>query len=494
MSVCSTETMTAPDNEVNIINRREIAPLLAKSRQVLAHYEKAIGCSATVVDRSGIAIKTSEYKKEMRFCDFCKKYSHNSSQIWQGNEYPCDKMHLAALAESRRTEETYIYTCEVGFIYWTSPLYRNGRYAGALIAGQVLSDGHKNAAEKFRDLCKDKVSTEKFSKMIGETAVKSHMEIQAMARLLGVCAGEISVKGEDPGEKIRRLIWQKGNMRNMKELVKTQEKKMRLSRQTGFSHTAASDQAERPDDSEYSLENERILLAAFRRGDNETGDRILKELMDSIILANPDDLDIIRFRAIELVVLLSRAAVSDTSNNNAMLEINNRYLKRIQESRTTEELIENLHHIADRMASKIFSFQGIRHASVLRKAERYIWGNYTRKISLEEIARASGLSAPYFSTIFKEERGENLSSYLNRLRVEKAAALLTETGKPLNEIARLCGFEDQSWFSKIFKNYAGISPGKYRENGGGTPEFMSEKNKFPESPLRNLPEQDIQTS
>jgi len=58
--------------------------------------------------------------------------------------------------------------------------------------------------------------------------------------------------------------------------------------------------------------------------------------------------------------------------------------------------------------------------------------------------------------------GENLSNYLNRLRVEKAAAMLTETGKSLNEIAEQCGFEDQSWFSKVFKNFTGVSPGKYR--------------------------------
>jgi len=125
------------------------------------------------------------------------------------------------------------------------------------------------------------------------------------------------------------------------------------------------------------------------------------------------------------------------------------------------------------MSSGIFFFQGIRHASVLRKAERYIWANYTRKLSLEEIAKASGLSPPYFSTIFKEEMGENLSSYLNRLRVERAVSMLTETDKQLHEIASLCGFEDQSWFSKIFKSFTGMSPGKFKKNGGGNSELKA---------------------
>ena len=121
--------------------------------------------------------------------------------------------------------------------------------------------------------------------------------------------------------------------------------------------------------------------------------------------------------------------------------------------------------MVERMAGKIFSFQGVRHASALRKAERFIRENFTRKISLKEIAGVSGLSAPYFSTIFKDEMGENLSNYLNRLRIEKASAMLRESDVPVCEISSICGFEDQSWFSKIFKNYTGISPCKYRENG-----------------------------
>jgi AraC-like DNA-binding protein len=43
----------------------------------------------------------------------------------------------------------------------------------------------------------------------------------------------------------------------------------------------------------------------------------------------------------------------------------------------------------------------------------------------------------------------------------------------LSSITRLCGFEDQSWFSKIFKDYTGISPKKYRERGGRTAELST---------------------
>jgi AraC-like DNA-binding protein len=235
------------------------------------------------------------------------------------------------------------------------------------------------------------------------------------------------------------------------------------------------------------MDKERMLLAALRRGDSEAGRKILNELLAILFFANPDHFKFVQYRAIELVVLLSRAAMAPgsaglqsddlrspdsrdldlRSSEDAMLETNNRYLRRIQEAKSIEELTDVLHIIVERMSGQIFSFQGVRHASALRKAERFIWENYTRKISLQEIASASGLSAPYFSTIFKEEMGENLSSYLNRLRVEKASHMLMETDLSLNEIASSCGFEDQSWFSKIFKSFTSVSPGKYRGQGGG---------------------------
>ena len=72
--------------------------------------------------------------------------------------------------------------------------------------------------------------------------------------------------------------------------------------------------------------------------------------------------------------------------------------------------------------------------------------------------------------------GENLSKYLNRLRVEKAGRMLLETNLSLSEIAGACCFEDQSWFSKIFKTFTGFSPGKYRSQGGGMVHEISENN------------------
>jgi AraC-like DNA-binding protein len=310
---------------------------------------------------------------------------------------------------------------------------------------------HTEAAARIRTLSRGEISADEAINYLADIPQRAYDEVCAMAQMLQFCTECMVTNIEDTDELIKRILEQKSQMSPHLSYLKPRNEPPAQTLNSG-----------------YPLDKERILLAALRRGDHENSRALLKELLELISITSPGNLEFIQLRAIELVVLLSREILTvDRSEESTALETNNRYLKKIQESRTIESLTETMQSIVDRMARQLFSFQGIRHASALRKAERFIWENYTRKLCLQEVAEASGLSAPYFSTIFKEEMGENLSSYLNRLRVEKAAALLTETDLSLNEIAWTCGFEDQSWFSKIFKSYTRISPRKYREQGGG---------------------------
>ncbi|MCK5735095.1 MAG: helix-turn-helix transcriptional regulator, partial [Spirochaetaceae bacterium] len=73
----------------------------------------------------------------------------------------------------------------------------------------------------------------------------------------------------------------------------------------------------------------------------------------------------------------------------------------------------------------------------------------------------------YFSRLFKEEAGQSFKIYLNNLRIDEAKNLLSETTLPLIEIASRVGFEDQSYFSRVFRNVVGISPGRFRRTANG---------------------------
>ena len=92
--------------------------------------------------------------------------------------------------------------------------------------------------------------------------------------------------------------------------------------------------------------------------------------------------------------------------------------------------------------------------------------NFIEKITLEDVAAEIFLSSAYFSKIFKEQTGFNFSQYLNKLRIEKSKSLLRNSRLPLVDIAGMVGYEDQSYFTKVFKKITGNSPGKYRDTRG----------------------------
>jgi AraC-like DNA-binding protein/ligand-binding sensor protein len=427
----------------NIIQRRDLNPLLIKACEIVRYYEKAADCTVSVLGPDCNSVDEAKHSGTIFFCAFCRHFCRQAGRELAPSEYPCAALHFNAVKEARRLGGSYIYTCPVGFIFWTSPFYSGERFAGALVSSGILAVEQRQAVEKIFRVCGGKLPREEIERYLERIPAKTSDEVKALAQMMLICAEQIS-GGEN------RPIWP--------------------ARYAERNETPAGSSS---GDDIYPLDKERMLLASLRRGDNEEAVKILKELLKALYKSGGGNFEYFKLRAIELVVLLSRAAADgeDTEDANT-LEATSRYLKKIEDSRNAEEITENLCFIINRMSGKLFSFQGIRHASALRKAERFIWENYTRKISLREVASASGLSAPYFSTVFKEEMGENLSNYLNRLRVEKAAAMLRETGFSISEIAAACGFEDQSWFSKIFKTHAGCSPGKYREHGDATEKFV----------------------
>ena len=88
------------------------------------------------------------------------------------------------------------------------------------------------------------------------------------------------------------------------------------------------------------------------------------------------------------------------------------------------------------------------------------------KITLEEVSSHVYLSPSYFSKIFKEEMKYNFNTYLNHIRIEVSKQLLADDKVLLVDVSSLVGYEDQSYFSKVFKKMTGVSPGKFRENRG----------------------------
>lgn len=98
----------------------------------------------------------------------------------------------------------------------------------------------------------------------------------------------------------------------------------------------------------------------------------------------------------------------------------------------------------------------------VRKLQEYIQGHYIEGFDASDVEAACGLSYKYAGTLFKEAMGETIREYQRTLRIRRAKQLLTETDRPVTEIAQLCGFSDVFYFSKVFRAQQGCSPSEYR--------------------------------
>ncbi|OCT11275.1 DNA-binding response regulator [Paenibacillus pectinilyticus] len=114
----------------------------------------------------------------------------------------------------------------------------------------------------------------------------------------------------------------------------------------------------------------------------------------------------------------------------------------------------------------IVSLTGNRLTTGMRaeitKACQYVSMHLDRRISLEEVAEYCYLNASYFSRFFKKEVGESFIEYVTRMKMERAKELLTQTTHSCSKICELLGYDNQSYFIKTFKTYAGVTPVEYR--------------------------------
>lgn len=118
-------------------------------------------------------------------------------------------------------------------------------------------------------------------------------------------------------------------------------------------------------------------------------------------------------------------------------------------------------------AARIAPAHGPAHhaQSVSRVIElcRRHWGDCD--CNVEFLARRMGVHRSSLSRTFSAAMGVGLAEYLSGMRLENARSLLRETGMPVAEIARQCGFTDPDYFARLFKTREGMTPRDYRKVG-----------------------------
>ncbi|MDR4191002.1 helix-turn-helix transcriptional regulator, partial [Bacillus pseudomycoides] len=103
------------------------------------------------------------------------------------------------------------------------------------------------------------------------------------------------------------------------------------------------------------------------------------------------------------------------------------------------------------------------YSKTIITCQNYILKNIYQEISLKQLAHITNKNSMYLSTLFKKEVGMTLSEYVQQEKVEEAKKLLTLTNYSLLDISTWLNFNNQSYFTKIFKKYTEVTPKQYRD-------------------------------
>ena len=103
----------------------------------------------------------------------------------------------------------------------------------------------------------------------------------------------------------------------------------------------------------------------------------------------------------------------------------------------------------------------------VRAALQYVEERLHEPLHLRDVAEHVHLNPSYFSALFKEQTGLTFSEYVARSRIRKAKQLLLSTALPVEDIAERVGYRTAKYFIKVFRDYEGVSPSRYRREMAG---------------------------
>ncbi len=368
-------------------------------KKYIEHFSKLFDIDFNVYD---VELKAfSDFQNT--FCSRCPKPCNHSTT------------HLYGCYESVRWDNKYIYYCPMDFIFIAVPITNElNVLSTGVVAGPILMGD----ASDFSEDC----------------------EIPQLE----------TSKVNDLAEIISAVF------------CKKDEQKAKNST-TDFLNAIYRELEILPENHDYPITLEKQLQSAIVSGEGEKAKELLNRLLGDIFFHSNGDFSVIKARALELLVILSRSAIEGGANIEQIFALNNNYINEIHDFETLEQLGLWLTSIINRFIGYVFEFGDVKHADIMHKIIAYIKTNYMKKITLDDVAEYVYMSRSYVSKIFNEEMNTSISSYINKVRIDKSKTLLEDESISIADIAFLVGFEDQSYFTKQFKALTGLSPKKFRD-------------------------------
>lgn len=214
----------------------------------------------------------------------------------------------------------------------------------------------------------------------------------------------------------------------------------------------------------YNYGLERLFMSKVSSGDIETVKNLFKDQIKTLYFTNlgTESLRPVKNNGIVFSTLLARAAITGGVEPDVALSQADLYTKKIEDIYRYNELINVIEQMALHFTDLVLQTSEVNHVSVVKKVSKYIHSHLSEQIRLNDVADYVGLSPNYFSSLFKREMGIAFADYVNEIRIKESQFLLETTDYSIVDIAVAVGFNNQNYFTTIFRKHTGTTPKQFR--------------------------------
>jgi two-component system, response regulator YesN len=383
-----------------------------------------------------------EYGSQYKICKFLKVYNKEGTT--------CRQHLLSAIRTAASLGEPYFFVCASGFVNIAIPLIQDGKNYGCFMAGPIIM-------EKFSQRTISKLLSMNMSQgipsqetdhnadflsrvisILREMYIYSSKQVAHLATLLNNSVVANLVDKSDYDKVNARYLEQVqigDDIRGLK----------RSGKETG-----------------YPVNQEHDLIAQVRGGKTQEAKEAMTAYLNGILLYEAGNLDFIKVHLIELCALISREGSDKHVGNEESIRDSFAFIESLNKIDSIQDLKEWSEELVEHFTTRtgLLNYNG--NSQLVLQVLGYISKDDKYVLTLASVAAQLHVNPSYLSGHFKRETGMGFSEFVNEQKINKSKELLEKTNLRLLEIADLCGYEDQSYFTKVFSKRVGMSPRSYR--------------------------------
>ncbi|MBQ9358899.1 MAG: helix-turn-helix transcriptional regulator [Abditibacteriota bacterium] len=210
------------------------------------------------------------------------------------------------------------------------------------------------------------------------------------------------------------------------------------------------------------LVQEPNLIACIKRGDRAAALEVLDQILTAVYTMAGDRPQVLKSFLLELAVSISRTAMEAGSDGEAIMASNYSTYMVLSRLNDEAELKEWVTKMLDMCIDSLNTNRLSPNSILLSDAIRYMRTHVKDDLFRDDVAALARMSPSHFSRVVKQTFGMTFSELFATFKVDKAKELLLYTNYSLLEVAHESGFNDQSYFTKVFLRYAKETPGHFR--------------------------------